>query len=299
MKRAPLALLYACRWLLWLASWLVPAEKRRDWHNKRATEVWHWIHFLVEADRLTPATRLEVLRSCWSAFPEALWQRFDRERTLLRLDSVLRSPGLCLSVLGGALLGVVMLTSFAPTVRSMVRLPYADPGTLFAVRPAGRFMWFRSDQLLRVTQVWKSSPLVANIAAYSLQRGTLSASSGEEQIAFGRVAPNFFQVLGVPAALGRTFRDADAQQCRDCVVLGDAAWKTDFGMDPAVVGKVVKVDGRAMKVLGVLPPQFAFASPGIAVWSLLQPNDPPAANLVERMGAVARFANPVSEVQAA
>jgi hypothetical protein len=180
----------------------------------------------------------------------------------------------------------------------MARLPYSDPGTLFAVRPAGRYMWFRSDQLLKVTQAWKASPLVKSIAAYSFQRGTLSGSREKAQIASGQVAPNFFQVLGVQAALGRTFRDADLQHCPQCVVLSHAAWKSDFDLDPGIVGRQVEVNGRAMKVVGVLPPDFSFASPGIGVWSLLQSSDAPAANLVERMGAVARFAHPVSEAEA-
>jgi len=297
MKRPPQSLLYSCRGLLWLASWLVPAKKRRQWHEKRDKEVFHWLHFLAESDRLTPSTRLEVLRHCWHAFPEGLWQRFDHEQTVARLDSILRSPALCLGIFAGVLLSVVLLTGFAPAVRSMVRLPYADPGTLFAVRPAGRFMWFRADQLVRVTQAWSKSPLVPNIAAYSFHRGTLTAADGEAAIVSAQVAPNFFQVLGVPAALGRTFRQPDAQECRQCVVLSQATWKSLFAGDTGMIGRQIKVDGQEMKVLGVLPQQFSFASPGIAAWSLLQPSDP-AANLVDRMGAVARFASPVSEEQA-
>src|SRR6185437_5035223 len=222
----------------------------------------------------------------------------NRERTMRRLDSVLRSPRLCLGVIGGTLLGVVLLTGFAPTVRSMVRLPYADPGTLFAVRPAGRFMWFRSDQLLRVTQAWSRGPVVRDIAAYSFQRGTLDGANGPTRVSFAQVAPNFFQVLGVQATLGRTFRPADVQACKQCVLLSQAAWKAYFAGDSHMIGKMVKVDGREMKVLGILPGQFSFASPGIAAWSLLQPSDPAAANLVDRMGAVARFASAVSEEQA-
>ncbi len=298
MKRPPRSLLYCCRALLWLASWLVPAEKRREWWEPRDKEVWHWLHFLAESERLTPGTRLDVMRYCWGAFPQALWQRFDRPQTVERLDSVLRSPILCLGVLGGALLGTALLTGFGPTVRSMVSLPYADPGTLFAVRPAGRFMWFRSDQLQRVTQAWSRSPLVKDIAAYSFERGILANSGGEAQIASARVAPNFFQVLGVQAALGRTFQPADLQDCPQCVVLSGAAWRAHFAGDPQILGQLVKVDGHEMKVLGVLPRRFSFASPEIAAWSLLQPSDPPAANLVERMGAVARFTAPVSEEQA-
>ena len=295
MTRPPLTLLYVCRWQLWLASWLVPAARRQQWHRQRDQEVWHWIHFLAESDRLTPSTRIEVLRHCWDAFPQALWERFNRERTLRRLDSALRSPGLCLGILGGALLTAVLLTGFAPTVRSMVRLPYPDPSTLFAVRPAGRFMWFRSDQLLRVTEAWKRSPLVKDIAAYSFQRGTLTTAKGnEEPVLSAQVAPNFFSVFGVPAARGGT----NLRQCRDCVVLSHAAWKSYFASDPQIVGKHAKIDGRDMKVAGVLPQQFSFASPAIAAWSLLQPSDPAAANLVDRMGAVARFSSPVSDSQA-
>jgi hypothetical protein len=298
MKRPPKTLVYACRWLLWLASRLVAAPRRQEWYKQRDKEVWHWVHFLVETERLTPATRLEVLRSCWRAFPEALWQRFDRPRTLQRVDSALRSPGLCLGLLGGVALSVILLTGFAPAIRSMVRLPYADPGTLFSVRPAGRFMWFRSNQLLRVTRAWSISPLVKDIAAYSFQRGTVGGPSGESAITAAQVAPNFFQVLGVPAMLGRTFRPADAQECQQCVVLSEAAWKSRFAGDPQIIGKQVKVDGREMRVLGILPQQFSFASPGISAWSLLYPSDPSGVNLVDRMGAVARFTSPVSEEQA-
>lgn len=298
MKRPPTALLFCCRGLLWMASWLVPAEKREEWHARRDKEVWHWIHFLAESDRLTPQSRLELLRHCWSAFPEALWQRFDRERTLQRVDSKLRAPALCLGVLAGALLALVLLTGFAPTVRSMVRSPFPDPGTLFAVRPAGRFMWFRSDQLQRVTEAWGGSPQVKSIASYSFHRGIISSAQGEDHVFTGQVAPNFFEVLGVPAGRGRTFRPSDLRQCKQCAVLSWPAWTANFHSDPQVVGKQVKVNGQSMTVIGVLPRQFSFISSGIAVWSLLQPSDPPLANLVDRMGAVARFAQPISEEQA-
>lgn len=298
MKRPPSMLLYSCRGLLWLASWLAPAAKRQEWHKRRDTEVWHWIHFLAESDRLTPHTRLEVLRSCWSAFSEAGWLRFDRERTFRRLDSTLRAPAFCLAVLTSGLVALVLLTGFAPTVRSMVGSPFADPGTLFAVRPAGRFMWFRSDQLLRVTDAWSRSPMVRSIAAYSFRRGILTGAHTDDQVFTAQVAPNLFDVLGVTAVRGRTFRPSDLQDCNQCVVLSGQAWKSNFHSDPQIVGKQISLDGRQLTVIGILPRQFSFISPGISAWALLQPADPPVANLVDRMGAVARFATPVSEEQA-
>jgi hypothetical protein len=159
-------------------------------------------------------------------------------------------------------------------------------------------MWFRSDNLLRVSEAWRKSPLVRSIAVYSFQRGTLDGGAGEEQTASAQVSANLFDVLGVRAALGRTFRAADLETCKECVVLSGTAWQNYLRNDPQIVGKRVKVDGREMQVIGVLPRSFFFASPGIASWSLMEPSDPPLANLVERMGAVARFASPVTEQQA-
>src|SRR5579871_909020 len=257
MKRPPAALLYACRSLVWRASWMVPANRRAEWHQSHDREIYHWIFFLAESERLTPGTRLEVLSFCWRVFPEAFWQRFNRERTLHRVDFALRSPGFCLAVLVSLLLGVVLATGFAPAVRSMVRSPYTDPGTLFAVRPAGRFLWFRSDKLSRVAQAWKSSPLVKTIALYSFQRGSIIGSRGELSGFAAQVTPNFFDVLGVNAARGRAFRESDAQDCSQCVLLSAEAWKNQFRSDPQILGKQAEVDGRAEKVIGILPRQFS------------------------------------------
>ena len=72
------------------------------------------------------------------------------------------------------------------------------------------------------------------------------------------VSGNFFRVLGVPAALGRTFRDdEDAAPGRDpVVVLSHAAWTERFGSDPNVIGRRVRVGGTDLTVIGVAPASF-------------------------------------------
>jgi predicted permease len=77
------------------------------------------------------------------------------------------------------------------------------------------------------------------------------------------VSDNFFDVLGVGAAMGRVFHagsGADGQ-----VVLSDRYWRTAFGGDSAICGRTVVVGRAALTVIGVLPPGFSGTLRGIAV----------------------------------
>jgi predicted permease len=83
------------------------------------------------------------------------------------------------------------------------------------------------------------------------------------------VIANFFQVLGVEPALGRTFRAEDALDgAAPVVLLTDAWWKTQFSGDPNIVGKAFEMNGRQTTVIGVLPKSFDFGavfSPGAKI----------------------------------
>jgi predicted permease len=83
------------------------------------------------------------------------------------------------------------------------------------------------------------------------------------------VIANFFQVLGVQPAMGRTFRPEDALDgAAPVVLLTNAWWKTQFNADPNIVGKAFGMNGRQTTVIGVLPKSFDFGavfSPGAKV----------------------------------
>ena len=64
-----------------------------------------------------------------------------------------------------------------------------------------------------------------------------------------RVTDNFFQVVGVPVAMGRPIEPGD----RDVVVLSDHFWRARLAADPNVVGTALIIDGRSYTVSGVLP----------------------------------------------
>jgi predicted permease len=75
------------------------------------------------------------------------------------------------------------------------------------------------------------------------------------------VIGNFFQVLGVQPSLGRLFKPEDARHGASPVaLLANAYWRRQFSSNPAIVGKTIEMDGQQVTVIGVLPPDFDFAS---------------------------------------
>ena len=82
-----------------------------------------------------------------------------------------------------------------------------------------------------------------------------------------RVSPSFFAMLGVDAALGRTFRADESQPGRDrVVVLTHGVWTRRFAADPSAVGRQLTIDGRPFTVVGVLPEDFQFYQPDLDLW---------------------------------
>src|SRR5262249_15042456 len=82
-----------------------------------------------------------------------------------------------------------------------------------------------------------------------------------------RVSPGFFRMLGVDAALGRTFRAEEAVPGGDRVaVLSHALWARRFGSDAAIVGRSVLIDAQPFVVVGVLPDTFQFYQPDLDLW---------------------------------
>ncbi len=70
---------------------------------------------------------------------------------------------------------------------------------------------------------------------------------------------NFFRILGVAPVLGRDFSAADNQPGAEKVALiSHRLWTRDFGGDPNLMGRAIRINGRPATIIGVMPPGFAF-----------------------------------------
>jgi hypothetical protein len=73
------------------------------------------------------------------------------------------------------------------------------------------------------------------------------------------VSGNFFTVLGVPAAAGRTFTDEETWDVGERrAMMSHRLWSSRFGSDPKIIGRIVDLGGFPVRVVGVTPASFTF-----------------------------------------
>lgn len=92
----------------------------------------------------------------------------------------------------------------------------------------------------------------------------LERSAGErESVEVRLVSGNYFDVLGIPMAVGRTLAPEDlaAPDEGAAVVLEHGFWSTAFGGDPAVVGETIRLNGASFRIVGVAAAGFRGAGP--------------------------------------
>jgi predicted permease len=241
------------------------AQARREFGDLRAARA-----------ELAAIDRARVGRERRSDWREALAQdvRFAA-RALARRPSFLAVTTLTLALgigANAAIFSVVDATLLKP-------LPYADPGRLVSIWPTGAMMPGV------FVQVRDGIRTVDPVAGYSGGAAVSVTGAAEPaRLVQAEVTSRFFDVLGVRAAVGRTFRDGEDQPGRDRIaVLGNALWQQQFGSDPDVVGRSIVVDGITRSIVGVMPPGFHFPSPDIGFWVPV-PLDPSPANVGKYWG---------------
>ena len=104
-----------------------------------------------------------------------------------------------------------------------------------------------------------------SLAGYSADVFALSGSGEPKTVFCDMVTVNFFSTLGVSPILGRDFaagEDLPEGSGPTVVILSFDFWKSDFGGDPGVIGRVVRMDNKPVTIIGVLPRDFEFVPAG-------------------------------------
>ncbi|HVQ15744.1 MAG TPA: ABC transporter permease, partial [Vicinamibacterales bacterium] len=107
----------------------------------------------------------------------------------------------------------------------------------------------------------------AEFAGTSMENYSLGLGNRGER-AFGEmVTGNYFSLLGVRAALGRTLLPTDdvSPGKHPVVVISDGLWKRAFASDPAIVGKTIQINAYPMTVVGVSEPGFHGSIPSFSL----------------------------------
>src|SRR6185295_482984 len=110
------------------------------------------------------------------------------------------------------------------------------------------------------------SGVFAHVAAYA--SGGLNLTGGAEpaRVNITYVTDDFFTTLGRMPSEGRQpTAEEFAKNGPKVIVLSHGLWQKQFGGDRAVVGRMVQLNGRSYRVVGIMPPEFSFPA-GAELW---------------------------------
>ncbi len=190
------------------------------------------------------------------------------------IRTLARTPGFTAVVVLTLALGIGANTAIFSVLNAVVLrpLPFHDPERLVMIwetdPPRGNMQSVASYPSV---QDWRSqSRSLKYIATFLPQMHTLTGVERPEPLEGARVSAEFFPMLGVRPALGRTFLPEDDRVgAANVAILSDDLWRRRFGGDPAVVGGTLSLDGIEFTVVGVLPAGFDFPVriAGAEVWT--------------------------------
>ena len=104
---------------------------------------------------------------------------------------------------------------------------------------------------------------------FGAKRAITGADGTGTQINTQTVSVRFFDVFHVSPVVGRTFVAADDHPRADAVVISERLWNGQFGGDPAIIGRQIRLDGDPFTVIGIMPASFQVLSSSDA-WTLLE-----------------------------
>lgn len=211
---------------------------------------------------------------------EAAWRSPDWRQLLARSELRLAARRLRrVPVLSGAVvlvlaLGVGTATAMFSLVNGILLapLPYPEPDRLVRLMhtagSGGRATVDLSDAIVMLYQ--SEARAFDGVAAWRFDDGDLGPLEADQaavRVRGARVTASFFDVLGVPPALGRGFAPGDDRPgAPRVVVLSHRIWQERLHGDPKAIGRQIDVNGVARTIVGIMPPRFAYPARQVELW---------------------------------
>ena len=186
------------------------------------------------------------------------------------LRSLRKQPVFTLVAVLTLTLGIGANTAiFSLLYQTLLRpLPYADADRLV-------FIW-NTYPLMGLPQASVSIPdyldrrtqasAIEDGALFTGRAANLAEEGRPEQLRALAVTPSFFSTLGRQPFLGRGFNEDEAKPDADkFAVLSHGLWNSRFAADRTIVGRDIRLNGEAYRVVGVLPADFEIPSRDIAL----------------------------------
>ena len=197
---------------------------------------------------------------------ETLWQDARFGARQLR-----KNPGFTTAAVLTLALGIGANTAIFSLVDGILLrpLPYPEPERLVVVLQSypsvGLSRWGLSQFLFASFRDQARS--FERMAAHTAVGLTLTGLGEPVRLRGAYVTAEFFELLGARPAHGRSFLPEEDVPGKNVVcVLSDRLWRAQFGGDPGIVGRSLRLNDAPLQVVGVMPPGFEFPSPDTDLW---------------------------------
>jgi len=196
-------------------------------------------------------------------------------------------------------LGIMAATAMYSVIYGVVLepFPYKDVDNLvsIAIRNPEQRGYRTSYSVDEYAELARPSEIFEGVAASTIS-DVLWMSNGEPiRLRGNHISHNGFDVMGVPALLGRTVTAAE-EDPETKAVLGYRFWIRQFGGDPGAIGTTLVMNDRPRTIVGVMPPRFMFR--GADVYLPIEYRTGVMAEGVSNVHVTARRKPGVTEAQA-
>ena len=177
--------------------------------------------------------------------------------------SLRKRPAFTCAVLFTLAVGIGATTAIFTLVRSVLLrpLPFRDPGALHLIShssPPGAGTPLPGMGDVEYLSFRDSNRAFDAVATYSPAQSTLTGAGDATRLPGAIVTTDFFRVLGIEAAMGRTFGAEDDVGNGRVVLLADELWRRAFGGNPDILNDTITLNGLGFRVIGILPAGFSY-----------------------------------------
>ncbi|MFN0177195.1 MAG: ADOP family duplicated permease [Gemmatimonadales bacterium] len=198
----------------------------------------------------------ETTRSMWVfAAAERAWRDLRYALRGLR-----RTPGFTVVTIASLTIGLGATATAFTWVDSFLFRPF--PG----VRQADRLVALHAidstgQEYNRISYpqylAWRQATnTLAGLVVFNMGQMSLRFDGAAERAWVQHVSADYFEVLGIRAALGRTLLAEDERQAAPVAVISDRLWHHRFRGDSSIVGRAVTLNGQGVTIVGITPPAF-------------------------------------------
>lgn len=241
--------------MLRAASFVIPAGERSEWRQEWEAELWHVRHSLCQGGGLSWPAQRQITSFCLGSLRDAFCLRHESRPAAEPAARLSGAAGQCILRLCTLLAVCVIVAILLPGVRTE-RDPsrFQVSSGLILIQNSPSSDSFAPSIPAEVFRDWKGTRqrYFDDFAFYRTMRESTSVAAphtGGWNVAHASL--NLFSLLGFELPFDSDIAAGDHDV--PAAILSHESWRRDFGADPGVAGRIIRIGNRLAKIAGVMP----------------------------------------------